>query len=67
VAVRGAVVVHAVWRQDRDQGGGWPTSFQDIACAVGVARAIGPTTAVIPTASSSSVTRWAGGPVPSLR
>jgi acetyl esterase/lipase len=42
VAVRDAVVIHAVWRQDREQGGGWPTSFQDIACAVGVARAIGP-------------------------
>jgi acetyl esterase/lipase len=42
VAVHDAVVIHAVWRQDRDQGGGWPTSFQDIACAVGVARAIGP-------------------------
>jgi acetyl esterase/lipase len=42
VAVRDAVVMQPVWRQDRDQGGGWPTSFQDIACAVGVARAIGP-------------------------
>jgi pimeloyl-ACP methyl ester carboxylesterase len=42
VAVHDTVVIHAVWRQDRDQGGGWPTSFQDIACAVGVARAIGP-------------------------
>jgi pimeloyl-ACP methyl ester carboxylesterase len=42
VAVHDAVVIQAVWRQDRDQGGGWPTSFQDIACAVGVARAIGP-------------------------
>jgi acetyl esterase/lipase len=42
VAVHDAVVINAVWRQDRDQGGGWPTSFQDIACAVGVARAIGP-------------------------
>ena len=42
VAVHDAVVIHTVWRQDRDQGGGWPTSFQDIACAVGVARAIGP-------------------------
>jgi pimeloyl-ACP methyl ester carboxylesterase len=41
VAVHDAVVIHAVWRQDHDQGGGWPTSFQDIACAVGVARAIG--------------------------
>jgi len=42
VAAHDAVVIHAVWRQDREQGGGWPTSFQDIACAVGVARAIGP-------------------------
>jgi acetyl esterase/lipase len=42
VAVHDAVVINPVWRQDRDQGGGWPTSFQDIACAVGVARAIGP-------------------------
>jgi pimeloyl-ACP methyl ester carboxylesterase len=41
VAVHDAVVINSVWRQDRDQGGGWPTSFQDIACAVGVARAIG--------------------------
>jgi acetyl esterase/lipase len=42
VAGHDAVVIQAVWRQDRDQGGGWPTSFQDIACAVGVARATGP-------------------------
>ena len=42
VAVHDAVVMQPVWRQDRDQGGGWPTSFQDIACAVGVARAVGP-------------------------
>jgi acetyl esterase/lipase len=42
VAVHDAVVINPVWRQDADQGGGWPTSFQDIACAVGVARAIGP-------------------------
>ena len=42
VAVHDAVVIQPVWRQDRDQGGGWPTSFQDIACAVGVARAVGP-------------------------
>ena len=42
VAVHDAVVMQPVWRQDQDQGGGWPTSFQDIACAVGVARNIGP-------------------------
>jgi acetyl esterase/lipase len=42
VAVHDAVVIQPVWRQERDQGGGWPTSFQDIACAVGVARAVGP-------------------------
>jgi acetyl esterase/lipase len=42
VAGHDAVVMNPVWRQDRDQGGGWPTSFQDIACAVGVARAVGP-------------------------
>lgn len=42
VAVHDVVVINPVWRQDRDQGGGWPTSFQDIACAVGVARVIGP-------------------------
>jgi acetyl esterase/lipase len=42
VAVHDAVVMQPVWRQDQDQGGGWPTSFQDIACAVGVARAVGP-------------------------
>ena len=42
VAVHDAVVMNPVWRQDRDRGGGWPTSFQDVACAVGVARAVGP-------------------------
>ena len=30
------------WREAAWEGGGWPTSFQDVACAIGVARAIGP-------------------------
>lgn len=40
LAHAGAVVMIADWRQASDTGGGWPTSFQDAACAVGVARAI---------------------------
>lgn len=40
LAHAGAVVMVADWRQMASVGGGWPTSFQDTACAVGVARAI---------------------------
>ena len=38
LAHAGAVVMVADWRQATAYGGGWATSFQDAACAVGVAR-----------------------------
>ena len=31
----------AGWREGPDWGGGYPVSFQDVACAIGVARKIG--------------------------
>jgi acetyl esterase/lipase len=42
LAGQGAVVITPAWREAAWEGGGWPTSFQDVACAIGVARAIGP-------------------------
>ena len=42
LAGQGAVVMVAGWREGPDWGGGYPTSFQDVACAIGVARKIGP-------------------------
>jgi acetyl esterase/lipase len=42
LAQRGAVAVVAPWRQAPRYGGGYPTSFQDIGCAIGVARRLGP-------------------------
>jgi acetyl esterase/lipase len=42
LAGRGAVVLRDNWRRDPSQGGGYPASFGDIACAIGVARKIGP-------------------------
>ncbi len=39
LAHAGAVVMVADWRQATAYGGGWATSFQDAACAIGVARA----------------------------
>ncbi len=42
LAGQGAVVITPAWRQTAASGGGWPTSFQDVACAIGVARSIGP-------------------------
>ncbi|MGH8867065.1 MAG: alpha/beta hydrolase, partial [Actinomycetes bacterium] len=42
LASDGAVVMSAGWRQAPDWGGGWPSSFRDVACAVRVARAFGP-------------------------
>jgi acetyl esterase/lipase len=41
-AGQGAVVMVAGWREGPEWGGGYPTSFQDVACAIGVARNIGP-------------------------
>ena len=32
----------AGWREGPDWGGGYPNSFRDVACAIGVARKIGP-------------------------
>ncbi len=42
LAGQGAMVIVPAWREAAWEGGGWPTSFQDVACAIGVARAIGP-------------------------
>lgn len=41
VAGRGAVVLRANWRRGPQQGAGYPASFADIGCAVGMAREIG--------------------------
>ena len=41
LAGRGAVVMRANWRRNPTQGAGFPASFADIACAIGVARQIG--------------------------
>ena len=42
LAGQGAVVMVPAWREAAWEGGGWPTSFEDVACAIGVARRIGP-------------------------
>jgi acetyl esterase/lipase len=42
LAGQGAVVMVSGWREGDAYGGGYPTSFADIACAIGVARRIGP-------------------------
>ena len=42
LAGQGAVVMVAGWREGPDWGGGYPRSFQDVACAIGVARKIAP-------------------------
>jgi acetyl esterase/lipase len=42
IAAAGAVVMVADWRQAAAVGGGFPTSFEDVACAVGVARRTAP-------------------------
>jgi acetyl esterase/lipase len=39
IAAAGAVVMTAAWRMSDGYGGGWRSSFEDVACAVGVARA----------------------------
>jgi fermentation-respiration switch protein FrsA (DUF1100 family) len=38
LAGQGVVVMVAGWREGSDWGGGYPTSFADVACAIGVAR-----------------------------
>lgn len=42
IAGQGAVVMVAGWREGPVWAGGYPISFQDVACAIGVARKIGP-------------------------
>jgi acetyl esterase/lipase len=42
LAGQGAVVMVGSWREAVVLGGGYPTSFEDVACAIGVAREIGP-------------------------
>jgi acetyl esterase/lipase len=42
LAAKGSVVLRASWRQGAEYGGGWPASLRDVACAVGVARRLGP-------------------------
>jgi acetyl esterase/lipase len=42
IAARGAVAIATAWREGADEGGGYPRSFQDVACAIGVARHIAP-------------------------
>lgn len=41
LAGRGAVVMRADIRHDATQGGGYPASLADVACAIGVARNVG--------------------------
>ncbi len=40
LAVQGAVVVAADWREARQYGGGYPSSFEDVACAIRFSRSI---------------------------
>jgi len=42
LASRGAVVITAGWRMRAQDGGGYPQSFAEVGCAVGVARALAP-------------------------
>lgn len=42
VAAAGAVAFAAPWRQGTDFGGGYPMSFADVSCAIGVARKLAP-------------------------
>jgi acetyl esterase/lipase len=42
LAVRGVVTVIADWREATAYGGGYPTSFEDVACAIRFARATAP-------------------------
>lgn len=48
LAAHGMVVMRASWRQGKQYGGGWPTSLRDVACAIGVARRIGPDYGAMP-------------------
>ena len=62
IAGQGAVAIETVWRQEPDAGGGYPTSFADVACAIGVARKIGPSYGASPdrvTLVGASIGGWA--------
>jgi acetyl esterase/lipase len=66
VAAAGAVVFAAPWRQGADVGGGYPTSFEDVACAIGVARKLAPRYGGQPdrvTLSGHSLGGWAAAVV----
>jgi acetyl esterase/lipase len=66
LAGQGAVLVAAQYREDMNTDGGYPVTFQDIACAIGVARRIGPTYKADParvTLVGHSWGGWAGAVV----
>jgi acetyl esterase/lipase len=42
IAALGAVAIATAWREGVADGGGYPRSFQDVACAIGVARHVAP-------------------------
>jgi acetyl esterase/lipase len=59
-AGQGAVLVVAQYREDIATDGGYPVTFQDIACAIGVARRIGPTYKADPTRVTLMGHSWGG-------
>jgi acetyl esterase/lipase len=66
LAGQGAVVMVTGWRVGVEWGGGYPTSFEDVACAIGVARRIGPAYGASPdrvTLVGSSNGGWPAGVV----
>ena len=66
LAGQGAVVMNTAWRQGAGDGGGYPTSFADIACAIGVARKTGPAYGAAPDRVilvGHSLGGWAGAVV----
>jgi pimeloyl-ACP methyl ester carboxylesterase len=66
LAGQGAVFIGAWYRENIDTDGGYPVTFQDIACAIGVARRIGPTYKADParvTLLGYSFGGWAGAVV----
>ena len=66
IAGQGAVVMVPQYRQDAGMGGGYPVTFQDIACAVGVARRTAATYGADPsrvTMVGHSYSGWAGAVV----
>ena len=66
LAVRGAVVFVPDVRQSADYAGGFPATFQDIACAIGVARRLAPAYGADPgrvTLMGHSLGGWTGAVV----